>query len=170
MSNVIVRTDLIAGTVDFHCNIDGEILRTKLRWLRASEDVQGFVVEEDTCSVIDWEVGSLLPICEVGAEIILNDYLKILMKLFSIEKVMFSYGDGIKLKDLVFMPPSISDDREVKAFPAMQKDLKELYLEYHKEGALTPEIIYDAKDDDLLEDFLSLINCENYLSMSLRKA
>jgi hypothetical protein len=145
-------------------------METAFRWASMSEDVEGFIIEEDSCGIIDWEIGSLVPISDVGAEIILLDYLKILTKIFSINEIKYFYSDGIKLNRLVFMPPTISDDRDVKAFPSLQRDLSDVYMDYHREGGLTVDLIEDARDSDVLKDFLLLLNCESYLTANFRKA
>jgi len=143
---------------------------TMFQWHRAGSEEEkcGFVVKRDSIGLFDWE---FISISEVAAELFLWMYVQILARHCGVEEENISYSaDGnTSLNRVAFLPPSVDDDDIVQEFPAMQNDLLKIWISYQGEGRLKEEHIERAQDDEILFDFLSLLNVERMFLTSRKE-
>ena len=65
---------------------------------------------------------------------------------------------GEKLDDIEFLPPTAElDEIEIEEFVVLQDNLLQRFSEYEMDEELTPKRIAECRADNVLEDFLSLV-------------
>jgi len=160
-----------------HLNLaDGEVMithgddHTLLVWQSDKmADNEGFEVKEDTIGVYNFgPPDGFLPVSEVAAELFLQMYIDVVIdkRKLSRDDVEYIVDGGIKISAMAFLPFSIDNDNYVQDFPDAQDDLRTIWMKYLDEGRITVEQICAAKENEVLYDFLSLINLEQLLDFS----
>lgn len=172
MATVLVKIDNCKGEVSYECNSEtSATLTTTFRWFEGEHE-DGFIVVDDSMDIFPILIpGVKLPVTEIASEVFLLLYLAIICQFYRVDPKNITYvaDYGIHIKTLSFIPPSITRDDEkgdilCREFPQVQSTLRDIWQDYKSNNILTAAHIEVARDADVLEDFISLINLQNILN------
>lgn len=166
MSEITIVIDLFKGEVEIALDDKSTVLVWRNQ---EDEEYDGFEVREDTIRMYEFPE-NFIPISDVASELFLEIYIGMLTTRYEVNAFTIQYSlnsCGIKLDGAVFVPPTI-DDEMMRELPDMRFDLQSIWMKYVNDGRLKTTHIDDAESEDVLYDFLSLLNVEKLFFLSER--
>jgi len=166
MARIVTTIDGIHGVIKIQVNDKKERQTLELKWccFDDDEDLVGFMASFVNAPVI---------VTETAAEQFLRMVLAGLIRTLEIKpgqmKIINHLGE--EMPDVQFLPPTFEgNEGDLLLLVARQDSLRKIFNTYEQTGALTSECIEVCQQEDVLEDFLSLVQVKaSGLSLALRQ-
>ena len=166
MTRIVTTIDGIHGTVKIQVDDDKERQILDLKWCCFNED-------EGTTGFMASFTPSPIIVTEVAAEQFLRMVLSGLIQTLNIKpghmKIINHLGEDIP--DVQFLPPTFEgSEGDILHLVGKHDSLRKIFNTYEHTGELSAECIEVCQQEDILEDFLSLVQVKaSGLSLALRK-
>lgn len=163
MVSILVQLNLNAGSVVISGTEDGELCELRLQWKSKEEVGEGFYIVENTFNSISLPQGVFITISELASEIFIRECIKGVSRVLDSTDIEYVTDNGIHLTNPVFLPPSIIHEDDIEDFIQDQTSLVDVWSEYRKDGELTIRHFDLARKEEVLYDFVSLLNFERFI-------
>lgn len=166
MARIVTTIDGIHGVIKIQVNDKKERQTLELKWccFDDEDDILGFMVSFTSTPVL---------VTELAAEQFVRMVLAGLVRTLELKpghlKIINHLGE--EMPDIQFLPPTFEgNEGDIVHLVARQDSLRKIFNIYEQTGALSSECIEACQQEDVLEDFLSLVQIKaSGLSLALRK-
>lgn len=166
MTQLVTTIDGIHGIVKIQVDDKKERQTLDLRWccFDDEQNLVGFLASFTSSPII---------VTELAAEQFIRMVLSGLVQTLDIKpnqiKILNHLGE--ELPDVQFLPPTFEgNEGDILHLVTGQDSLRKIFGIYEKTGSLSEECIMACQQEDILEDFLSLVQVKaTGLSLALRK-
>jgi len=163
MASVLVQINLTAGSVTVSGSEDGEICELRLKWRGNENGLEGFYVVENSFESLLLQKDMFITITDLAAEIFLHEIIHGIGRIMGSTDIQYTTEHGVRLSGPVFMPPCVINEDDVEEFVSAQAALSGIWGEYRNNRELDVQHIDTARKDDVLFDFVSLLNFERFI-------
>lgn len=166
MARIITTIDGIHGTIKIQVDEKKERQILELKWCCFDDEnnILGFMASFTSEPVL---------VTELAAEQFVRMVLAGLVSTLELKpchlKIINHLGE--EMSDVQFLPPTFEgNEGDILHLVARQDSLRKIFNTYEQTGALSSECIEVCQQEDVLEDFLSLVQIKaSGLSLALRK-
>lgn len=167
MTNIVTTIDGIHGVIKIQIDHEQERQTLELKWCVFDQEEDGLV--GFMASFTD------LPILvtEIAAEQFVRMVLANVARSLDIQtgqlKILNHLGE--EMQDIEFLPPTFEgSEAEILYLIAKQDSLRKIFYAYERSGDLSEDTILACQQEDILDDFLSLVQVKaSGLVLALRQ-
>lgn len=167
MTQVTATIDGIRGLVKIQINHDGDRQLVELKWHvfdSESDGIVGFMASFTDSPIL---------VTETAAEQFIRMILSGIVNSLNLkpEQLKILNYLGEELQDVEFIPPTYTgNEADILYLVGKQDTLRKIYHTYEVSGDLSEDCILACQQQDILEDFLSLVQVKaSGLVLALRK-
>jgi hypothetical protein len=152
MTKIVTTIDCVHGKVKIAIDSNNDKQVMELRWCVFDEgNATGFLTSFAQTPIM---------VTEVAAEQLLRMVISSLIQTFEVERGDLTIVNhvGELIPDVQFLPPTCEgNEADLICFLTRQDALLKLFSAYEEAGQLNSDFITAAEEEDILDDFLSLV-------------